>query len=75
LSSKGFDLDLKDMVMAINWLRLYDTEHELAGRWGLSEESIRNHVKNCCKAIQSLKEDKIVWIEQPNVTFTASSVG
>jgi hypothetical protein len=75
LSSKGFDLDLKDVLMAMNWLRLYDTEHVLAGRWGLSEESIRNRVKNCCKAIQSLKDNKIVWIDQPNVTFIASVDG
>jgi hypothetical protein len=75
LSSKGFDLDLEGALMAMNWLRLYDTEHALAGRWGLSEESIQNHVKNCCKAIQSLKDDRFVWIDQPNVTFIASVDG
>jgi hypothetical protein len=74
LSSKGFDLNLEDVLMAMNWLRLYDTEHVLAARWGLSEESIRNCVKKCCKAIQSLKDDKSVWIDQPNVTFMIVSV-
>jgi hypothetical protein len=75
LSSKGFDLHLKEVLMAMNWLRFYDTKHVLAGCWGLSEESIRNRVKNCCKAIQSLEDNKIVWTEQPNVTFIASVDG
>lgn len=75
LSAKGFKIDLVDLLMAINWLRLYDTEHVLAGRWGRSEEHIRYRVRACCKAIQSLKDEKISWLDQPNVTFFASVDG
>ena len=54
-------LDAKDFFMAISWLRLYDTEHVMAGRWGLSEEIIRNRVKRHTLAIQALKEKKIFY--------------
>jgi hypothetical protein len=45
----------KNFLMALNWLRIYDNEHVLAGRWALSEETIRNRIRDCCKGIVSLK--------------------
>lgn len=45
--------------MTLNWMKLYDTEHVLAGRWGLHEETIRNKVKAYTKSIQDLKGRKI----------------
>jgi DDE superfamily endonuclease len=55
------DIDLRYFLITINWLKLYDTEHVLAGRWKLDESTIRNHVKKHLDAIQSLKETKVVW--------------
>jgi hypothetical protein len=46
-------------LMSINWLKSYDTERVLAGRWGLSERTIEPKVKAYAKMIQSLKETKI----------------
>jgi hypothetical protein len=47
--------------LSINWLKLYDTEHVLAGRWGLCEETIRNKVSNYLNKIQEMKESKVQW--------------
>lgn len=53
--------DINSFLMTMNWLKCYDVEHNLAGRWGLGEEYIRNKVKEISKFIQQLKETKIVW--------------
>jgi hypothetical protein len=58
---KKAEMEISHFFMTLNWLRLYDTEHVLSGRWGLSEETIRNQIKSMSEAIQSLKERKIVW--------------
>jgi hypothetical protein len=52
---------LDDFFMTLNWLKLYDTEHVLSGRWGHCEEIVRKKVKECAKKIQHLKEKKIVF--------------
>ncbi len=65
---------LKDLLMALNWLRLYDNEHVLAGRWGLSEQTIREKVRECIKGIVSLKGEKIKWIEHEDNTIFVASV-
>ena len=49
----------KDFFMALNWLKLYDTEHVLAGRWKFHEETIRDKVQAYTKKIQLLKSKKI----------------
>jgi hypothetical protein len=49
----------KDFLMCMNWLKLYDTEHVLAGRWELHEETVRNKVKKYAKLIANLSSDKI----------------
>ena len=45
----------KEVLMTFNWLALYDTEHVLAGRWGLHEETIRDKVQEITKKIAELK--------------------
>lgn len=54
-------IKLRDLLMTLNWFKLYDTEHVLAGRWGYCEDHIRGKVKAYGKKIQSLKNDKIVF--------------
>jgi DDE superfamily endonuclease len=54
-------LDIKDFFMAICWLRLYETEHVMAGRWGQGEDTIRGKVRRVSEVIQLLKEKKITW--------------
>lgn len=49
-----------DALIAINWLRLYDTEHVLAGRWNMDEDTLRPLVKRVTKAIQGLKVEKVM---------------
>jgi hypothetical protein len=49
----------KEVLMTFNWLALYDTEHVLAGRWGLHEETIREKVHDITKKIAKLKSMKI----------------
>ena len=59
------DLKLKMKVetdyffLSISWLRLYDTEHVMAGRWGFHEETIRNKVRNVVEKLAALAEEKI----------------
>lgn len=51
---------LEDFLMTMNWLKSYDTEHVLAGRWGLSEQTIRTKVQIVTGRIQSLKTVKVI---------------
>jgi hypothetical protein len=62
LSAQMMAIDPQYFLMTINWLKLYNTEHVLAGRWKLREETIRNHVQKYTECIQMLKEMKIVWV-------------
>jgi hypothetical protein len=75
VSKVGSSFVLSNLLMALNWLRLYDNEHVLAGGWNLSEEIIRNRVHKCCKDIQSLKETKIQWDDQGETIFVCSVDG
>ena len=52
---------LATFLMTLNWLKLYDREHVLAGRWKLDEKTIRDRVKRTVKLIQALKHTKITW--------------
>ncbi|KAL7537676.1 hypothetical protein ACHAXR_011645 [Thalassiosira sp. AJA248-18] len=54
-------VNLKHFMLALNWFKLYDTEHVLAGRWGNCEDHIRAKVKEYARKIQSLKTKKIVF--------------
>jgi hypothetical protein len=58
------DLESADphhLLLAISWLKLYDTEHVLAGRWRMCEKTIRAHTKDYAARIQAMKETKVVW--------------
>jgi hypothetical protein len=46
-------------LMSINWLKSYDTERVLAGRWEYTERTIERKVKEYVRRIQSLKDKKI----------------
>jgi hypothetical protein len=61
-------------LMALNWLRLYDNEHVLAGRWKLDEKTIREKVRQTVKSIQALKSSKIKWEEYDNDEMWVVSV-
>jgi hypothetical protein len=50
-------------LLALNFLKLYDTEHVLSGRWKLDERMLREIIKDTLLQIQNLKEKKIVWGE------------
>jgi hypothetical protein len=51
--------DLKDLMMMLCWLKLYETEHVMSGRWGYGEEYCREAVKQNATRIQCLKKAKI----------------
>lgn len=59
VSSISPSIDLAKLLMTINWLKLYDTEPVMSGRWGMSEQSIRNIVKQYTGRVQELKATKI----------------
>ncbi len=62
--------DLKCLFLAINWLKLYDTEEVMAGRWGFGEEYCRNTVKEYISRIQKLNSYKISFDGlHPGCTF------
>jgi hypothetical protein len=52
---------LVEFLLSVNWLKLYDSEHVLAGRWKFHEETIRKISKDYATRIQRMKELKIVW--------------
>jgi hypothetical protein len=60
------DIDATVFFTTINWLKLYDTEHVLSGRWGLNEETIRLRIRDYVARIQDLKEIKVQWGEFDN---------
>ncbi|KAL7524033.1 hypothetical protein ACHAWF_000792, partial [Thalassiosira exigua] len=57
----GSGLIYKDSMMTMNWLKLYDVEHVLAGRWKHDEDYIRVAVKKNTEMIQSLKPKVVVF--------------
>ena len=61
LQAKMTTFSIADMLMTFSWLRLYETEHVLSGRWGLHVETIRNKVRSYVTFIQSLLADKVRW--------------
>jgi hypothetical protein len=53
------DTLLKDLMMTLCWLKLYETEHVTSGRWGYGEEFCRDAVKRITTKLQCLKAKKI----------------
>jgi len=54
-------LDVKSVLMGMCWLRLYETEEVMAGRWGYGEKHIREVVREYVQWIGALKEFKITF--------------
>jgi hypothetical protein len=54
-------MDAATFLMGMNWLKIYDTEHVLAGCWILDEHFISQYVQETVITIQSLKANKVVW--------------
>ena len=52
---------VKKLLMGVCWLKLYETEEVMAGRWDCGEETCRNTVKKYTSQIQSLKPLKITF--------------
>jgi hypothetical protein len=46
LRDGGVVFTTRDFFMSVYWLRLYDTEHVMAGRWGLDEKTIKKPFEN-----------------------------
>jgi hypothetical protein len=56
LSSKQ---NVEHIMITLCWLKLYETEHVMSGRWGYGEEFCRDIVKQTATTIQCLKAKKI----------------
>jgi hypothetical protein len=41
------DTLLSHLMMALCWLKLYETKHVMSGRWGFGEEFCRDTVRGC----------------------------
>jgi len=54
-------LDVKSLFMAISWMKLYDTEEVMAGRWGFGEKYCRESARDYVSRIQKLKPTKITF--------------
>lgn len=50
---------LKSLLMALSWMKLYDTEEVMAGRWGYGERYCRETVRDYVSRIGQLKAIKI----------------
>jgi hypothetical protein len=49
------------LMMTLCWLKLYETEHVMAGRWKHCEELCRDTAKDFLSRLHSLKEKKIIF--------------
>ncbi len=54
---------LKHILMTLCWLKLYETEHVMAGRWGYGEEYCHKVVTRTASKIQNLKTKKIIFFD------------
>ena len=77
------DKELRKLFIGICWLKLYETEEVMAGRWDLGEDTCRNTAKLCVTQIQSLKKLKITfrgmnlnldWLSVDGVHFHSSEM-
>jgi len=48
-------------LISINWLAVYMKEAEMAGHFGLDDNTLRTHIKKYVEALVALKEHKIRW--------------
>lgn len=54
------DTKFKEVLMSLNWLKLYDVESVLAGRWNYDESVCRFKIRKVTKRIQSFRATVIV---------------
>ena len=64
LCEKFSDTSFKELLMALNWLKLYDIESVLAARWNYDESVCRQKVKKISLRIQSFSATMIVFDPQ-----------
>ena len=57
--NKRENIILSHLMMTLCWLKLYETEHVMSGRWGFGEEFCRDTVKQITSRLQCLKAKKI----------------
>jgi hypothetical protein len=58
---------MKDMLMALSWLKTYPMEHNHAGKWKLSENTARSRTWRYVRSFQGLKDHKVKWVcSDPN---------
>jgi hypothetical protein len=74
------NVDMDEMMMALRWLRIYDTESNHAGFWNCCENTARWKTDKYVKAFQKLKNHKVKWIfadpeNPPDEVFIASVDG
>ena len=64
--------DLRLLLMAASWLKLYDSEEVMAGRWQFGEKYCRETVREYVSRLQDLKPFKITFEGMsPTCTFAA----
>lgn len=66
---------LSKLLMALNWLKLYDHESVLAARWKLPEKKIREEIRVYMDRICQLEQSKIKWGPFGDETFIVSVDG
>lgn len=54
------DTKFKEVLMCLNWLKLYDVESVLAGRWNYDESVCRSKIRKVTVQIQSFRATVIV---------------
>ena len=62
LEAQGEKVNPKKLFMAICWLKLYELEEVMAGRWDFGEKYCRDTVQEYLEHIQELKAHKISWV-------------
>jgi hypothetical protein len=60
LCNKFPDTSFKELMMGLNWLKLYDIESVLAGRWNYDESVCRDKCRETTRRIQSFRERLIL---------------
>ncbi len=53
----------RDLLMACNWLKGYDSMHVLEGRWGNCEDYMRPRIKRCQGMMQALRREKMKFVD------------
>ena len=53
------DIEIKSFLITMNWLKGYDTEHVLAGRWDFGEDYIRDTVRSSIKKMRTMFQVKV----------------